>query len=79
MQQPDGVDGAERVRNLHTDVDNEAEFKRAPSDECSKRLTTDKLHHHEANARLIPNVVDRDDIWVRQCGDGLRLTGGTVP
>ena len=36
-------------------------------------LTLQQLHHHIGDARVAPNVMDREDVWVRKSSDALGL------
>ncbi len=73
MNDPFCVSGIERVRNRDGQRKNQLGFHRSPSDAMLQRHAVQKLHGDERFAVLFPNVINRADVWVVQCGRGLSL------
>ena len=70
-----GVRGVERVRHLHTEVQDFSQFQRLAADAVPQRLPLQQLHGDEVLAVGFIDFVDRADIGMveRRGGKGLAL------
>ena len=70
-----GVGGFERIGELHAEFEDSIRRQRADGDELLQRGTLQQLHRHEMAAGVLPDVVDRADVWMiqRRGGAGLAL------
>src|ERR1035437_965740 len=59
--------------HLQSDVERLAERKRSASNKLAQRLAFQKLHDDEGDSALLPDVMQGEDVWMREGGDGTGL------
>ncbi len=81
MRDPLTVRLVERVGNLDRVLERVIEREWSLRQSLGQRLAVEVLHHQEVHRLpgagrrvLAPDVVQRADVWMIQCGDGARLT-----
>ncbi len=67
------VRGVERVRDVDRDVDDPIDRQRAGAEDLVQGGAVDQLHHDEAAAVMLADVVERADVGVVQRRGGARL------
>src|SRR4029077_816326 len=63
----------ERVCNFHAQFEQQIHRHRLAGDSVFQRLSFEKLHYDEELSVLLPDLVNRADIWVIQSGSGAGL------
>src|SRR5208337_1258240 len=74
VNDPLGVGGVERVRDLDTERQQGFNFQRTTCDTLLQRLPVQKLHGDEGLPLSLPDLMNRADIGMVQCGRGLRFS-----
>ncbi len=74
VDDPLGVRGVERIRDLGTQIENRRFRQRAGREERLERLPLEQLHRQEALFFVLAEIVDRADVRVVQRGSGAGLT-----
>ena len=67
------VGGGETVGDGGADLHDLSRRQRAPTDERAKRLAAEELGHRVDDAVLLAEIMDGEDVRVRECGDGAGL------
>ena len=73
MHDPGGMRGFQRVQDWNHDLEQFFVGKGSLGDALLERLALHQFHHQIRPARVISDIVNRADIGVIECGDGLRL------
>jgi hypothetical protein len=73
MDELRGVRSCQGRSDLQGDGQRLGEGKRAGGDAIAQRLTLEQLHHGVRKAVHLADVVDGDDVGMRQCGNGVSL------
>ena len=68
-----GVGGGQAVRDRNHLLDGLAPWDRRPAQPLAQRLTLQQLGNDEGDAVYVSDVVDCQDVGMRECGDGFRL------
>ena len=73
MNDPLPVGLVQRIGDLDAEAQRLRERQRALAEPVRQRLAFQELHHEVLRAVLVPHVVKRADMRVRELRDGLRL------